>query len=128
MTHPAPSGQYSGTTHQPRATRAPAGRHFLAAIKTKFAGMPNTYSKLNIHAVFAVKHRIGLLLPEWRNELFQCIAGILKAETNYSLAVGGWRDHVHIFFEQKPAQSTADVLRVVKTNSSKWINERGFFL
>jgi hypothetical protein len=49
--------------------------------------------------------------------------GILRAETGFALAVGGWKDHVHLFFEQKTAQSTADVLRVVKTNSSKWIND-----
>lgn len=80
--------------------------------------MANTYSQINIHAVFAVRSRANLLNAAWLPELFQYIAGILRHETGYSLAVGGWKDHVHIFFEQKPSQSTADVLRGVKTNSS----------
>jgi len=35
-------------------------------------------------------------------------------------------DHVHVFFGMKPAQSLSDLLQVIKANSSKWINERGF--
>lgn len=87
--------------------------------------MANTFSQINIHAVFAVRHREGIILPEWRENLFRYIAGILKKEADYCLAVGGWKDHVHIFFEQRPAHATADILRVVKSNSSKWVNEQG---
>jgi REP element-mobilizing transposase RayT len=79
-----------------------------------------------MHAVFAVRNREGIILPEWREELFRYISGTLKKETGYALAVGGWKDHVHIFFELRPAQSTADVLCVVKANSARWINENGF--
>lgn len=88
--------------------------------------MADTYSQINIHAVFAVRNREGIILPEWREDLFRYISGTLKKEAGYPLAVGGWKDHVHIFFELRPAQSTADVLRVVKANSAKWINENGF--
>jgi REP element-mobilizing transposase RayT len=87
--------------------------------------MPGTFSQINIHAVFAVRFREAMIAASWREDLFRYISGILRDTVDYPLAVGGWKDHVHIFYEQKPAQSTSDVLRVVKANSSKWINEIG---
>lgn len=88
--------------------------------------MAGTFSQINIHAVFAVKYRESIIAPEWRKRLFSYMNGILRAETDFALAVDGWYDHVHLFFEQKTSQSTADILRIVKANSSKWINEQHF--
>ena len=88
--------------------------------------MANTFSQINIHAIFAVKFRECLIALSWQEKLFQYIGGILRDETDYCLAVGGWKDHVHLFFEQKPSQCTSDVLRAVKANSSRWINDQHF--
>lgn len=85
--------------------------------------MANTYTQLNIHAVFVVKGRNNCLSQKIRPELFKYISGILTNLGQYSLAVNGYKDHVHIFFEMKPEQSLSDIMRVVKSNSSKWINE-----
>ncbi len=86
--------------------------------------MDNTFSQINIHAIFAVKFRESLIQPAWEGRLFEYMAGIIRQETEYCLAVGGWKDHVHIFYEQSPSQCTSDVLRAVKANSSKWINDQ----
>ncbi len=88
--------------------------------------MANTFSQINIHAVFAVKFRDSLIQPSWEHSLHRYIASILQADTDYCLAVGGWKDHVHIFYEQKPAQCISDVLRAVKASSSRWINQQNF--
>ena len=88
--------------------------------------MANTFSQINIHAISAVKFRKSLINPSWEAELHKYIASILQAETDYCLTVGDWKDHVHIFFEQRPTQCISDVLRTVKANSSKWVNEQGF--
>ncbi len=88
--------------------------------------MANTFSQINIHAIFAVKFRECLIQPAWEERLFEYIGSILRDETDYCLAVGGWKDHVHLFFEQKPSQCTSDVLRAVKANSSRWINDQHF--
>ena len=86
--------------------------------------MANTYTQFNIHAVFAVKGRQNLLSEKYRPELFQYISGILKNIGQYPLAVNGYKDHVHVFFELNPTSSKSDIIRDVKTNSSKWINEK----
>lgn len=84
--------------------------------------MANTYTQLNVQTVFAVKGRNNLLAPIFRNQLFEYIAGILRNINQYPLAIGGYKDHVHIFFELNPDSSLSDVLEKVKSNSSKWIN------
>jgi REP element-mobilizing transposase RayT len=86
--------------------------------------MADTYTQLSIHAVFAVQSRQCLIIDPWRDALHQYISRILQEETDRSLAVGGWKDHVHIFFAPKTTQTIADILRQVKAKSSKWINEQ----
>lgn len=88
--------------------------------------MANTYTQFNIHAVFAVKGRQNLLSEKYRSDLFRYISGILKNKGQYPLAVNGYKDHVHIFFELHPASSISDIMRDVKANSSKWINDNNF--
>jgi hypothetical protein len=39
--------------------------------------MPNTYSQITIHAVFAVKQRENYIQTDWRDSLHKYIAGII---------------------------------------------------
>ncbi len=88
--------------------------------------MPNTYSQITIHAVFAVKHPENFILNDWRDTLHKYISGIITNNSAKSLAVGGWKDHVHIFFGMPVTASIADFMSIIKANSSKWINEQKF--
>ncbi len=85
--------------------------------------MANTYSQLNMHVVFAVKGHENILSDKLRPELFRYISGILTNTNQFSLAVNGYKDHVHMFFEMSPDKSLSEIVRIVKSNSSKWINE-----
>jgi REP element-mobilizing transposase RayT len=51
------------------------------------------------------------------------IAGIIENEKGSLLAAGGTQDHVHLLVGLHPEKAVADVLRVVKTNSSRWVHE-----
>ena len=88
--------------------------------------MANTYSQITIHGVFAVKHRENLIINPFRDDVHQYISGILKGMDCKPFAVNGWLDHVHVLFALPMTIGIADVMEVVKTNSSKWINEQGF--
>jgi len=88
--------------------------------------MANTYSQITIHSVFAVKQRANFITCDWRDELHKYISGIITANGAKSLAVGGWKDHVHIFFGMPVTTCIADFMSIVKANSSKWINEKRF--
>ena len=90
--------------------------------------MANTYSQINIHCVFAVKSRENIITNHFRDELHRYMSGILKNDGVFPLAVGGWKDHVHVFFELKPDLKISDLMRMLKATSSKWINENKFVL
>ncbi|MCU0376384.1 MAG: IS200/IS605 family transposase [Chitinophagaceae bacterium] len=88
--------------------------------------MANTYSQITIHGVFAVKQRENLLVKPWRDEVHKYISGILNKMNCMPLAVNGWLDHVHTVFAMPLTICIADVMETVKSNSSKWINDRRF--
>ena len=43
-----------------------------------------------------------------------------------SIIVNGVADHIHCFLGFKPAMAISDLVRDIKNNSSKFINESGF--
>jgi len=88
--------------------------------------MADTYTQINMHVVFSVKGRENILSVKIRPDIFKYISGILSNIEQFPLAVNGYKDHVHLFFEMQPTKSLSDIVRVVKTNSSKWINENRF--
>jgi putative transposase len=85
--------------------------------------MAGTYSQLYIQVVFTVKGKENLLNKEWRSELFKYISGIITAKNQKSIIVNGVSDHVHIFIGLKPNICISDLVRDIKNNSSKYINE-----
>lgn len=90
--------------------------------------MANTYSQINIHCVFSVKGRENIITQNFRDELYRYMYGVLKNDGVFPLAVGGWKDHVHVFFELKPDLKISDLIRMLKATSSKWINDNRFVL
>ncbi len=88
--------------------------------------MANTYSQISIHCVFAVKSRENFITRDWRDELHRYVSGIITGNGAKSLAVGGWKDHVQIFFGMPVTTCIADFMSIFKASSSKWINEQGF--
>jgi REP element-mobilizing transposase RayT len=88
--------------------------------------MANTYSQLNIHCVFAVKGRENLITNNFRVDLYRFMSGVLKNDGSYPLAVNGWKDHVHVFFELPVTLSVSKQMQMLKSASSKWINDNQF--
>jgi len=86
--------------------------------------MPNTYTQIHIHAVFAVRFRTGLIKTEWKNDLYRYLTGIIQHYNHKALAINGMPDHVHILFGMRPTQSLSNLMQDVKGGSSKWINDQ----
>ena len=85
--------------------------------------MPGTFSQVYIQVVFAVKGRENLIGKAWKDDLHKYIAGIIKGKDQKSIIVNGMPDHIHAFIGLKPVISISDLVRDIKNNSSKWINE-----
>jgi len=85
--------------------------------------MANTYTQIHIHCVFAVKYRKALILPEWKDRLYMYITGIVQNQGHKMIAINGVEDHVHMLIGLRPLQSLSDLMRMVKGDSSEWINK-----
>jgi len=88
--------------------------------------MAGTFSQIYIQIVFAVRGRQNLIHNTWKSELYQYMAGIIKAKGHKPIIVNGMPDHIHVFVGLKPSMSISDLVRDIKNNSSKFINERQF--
>ncbi len=88
--------------------------------------MANVYSKLYIQAIFAVNNRRALLHQDWRDEVFSYIAGILNERGNYALAVNGYHDHIHLFFDYGSKELLSDLVREIKKASNSFIKRNKF--
>ena len=88
--------------------------------------MPNTYTQLYIHCVFAVKHRAAMLDTIWDERLRLYISAITQNHGHKMLAINNMPDHLHFFVGLNPRQSISDMLRIVKSESSEWINKEKF--
>ena len=85
--------------------------------------MANTYTQIHIQCVIAVKFRQALIQPDFKERLNQYITGIINNNGHKVIAINGMPDHLHIFFGFRPDQSLSDLMRIVKGESSEWINK-----
>jgi len=87
--------------------------------------MPSSYCRLLYHCVFGTKERRPLIHAGVADELYPFMAAILTPEQGRVLKIGGVKDHVHILLELPTDVHVAEALRVLKANSSRWLNRRG---
>lgn len=86
--------------------------------------MSHTYTNLITHNVFSTKDRAGLIKDEIKTELHAYLGGLVRELKGKPLKINGMSDHVHILATLPPTVSTADAMRFIKANSSKWVSEK----
>ena len=88
--------------------------------------MPNTFTQIYIHSVFAVQGRQSLIRPEWEVKLYKYITGIVQNKNQKMLAINGMPDHIHFLIGMKPACCLSDLVREVKKSSNDYIKDNKF--
>lgn len=89
--------------------------------------MANTYSQIYIQVIFAVKFRESKISDEMKNEVEKYICGIFNNKKQKVLAIYANADHIHIFFCYRNISiSISDLMKVVKVESTNFINEKKF--
>ena len=83
----------------------------------------STYTNLLFHIIYSTKYRKPSIDPLWQDELYAYIGGILRDNRGVLLKAGGIEDHIHLLAKLPPTIAVSDMLRLMKANSSKWINE-----
>ncbi|MDZ4659513.1 MAG: IS200/IS605 family transposase [Bythopirellula sp.] len=84
--------------------------------------MPQSFGSLHCHIVFSTKHRQPLITPEIQQRLYEYIGGILRNHSSSLIAAGGMPDHIHLLASMGRTVAVADLVRVVKSNSSGWVH------
>jgi REP element-mobilizing transposase RayT len=85
--------------------------------------MASTFTNLLFHIVFSTKDRTPSIHEGLRERLYEYMGGIIRGERGTLLEIGGVPDHVHLLAKLKSDISIAEMVRLVKSNSSKWVNE-----
>jgi REP element-mobilizing transposase RayT len=85
--------------------------------------MPHSYFSLLVHVVFGTKDRVPYLDATLRPQLFAYMGGIVRELKGAARIINGIDDHAHGLLSLPADISVAECLRVVKTNSSRWVHE-----
>ena len=88
--------------------------------------MANSYTQIYLQFVFAVKYRNAMISENWETDLYKYITGIVQNNKHKLISINGMPDHIHILVGFHTTQSIANLIRDIKANSSKWINENNF--
>ena len=83
--------------------------------------MANTFSQIYFHIVFSTKNRARLIHRDIEDRVWQYIGGIAKNHKMKALQVGGIEDHIHALTSSGTVHSPAQIMQLLKGNSSKWI-------
>jgi len=88
--------------------------------------MPNTYYNLRIQLVFAVQGRASLISPLIKDELEKYICSIISLNKSKPLAIYCNPDHLHVLIGLHPTVAISDLVKLIKSNSSKWLNQKHY--
>ena len=84
--------------------------------------MGHTFTRLLYHVVFSTEKRQEMIHSGFRSELLAYMHGIIRNEGARILEAAATVDHVHLLVSAGPTHALADLLRVLKANSSRWIH------
>jgi len=85
--------------------------------------MPQSFNCNHLHIVFSTKGRANTISEPKR--MWSYLGGIATNLKAVPLAIGGTKNHVHLLLTVPADLSVAKLLNTLKSNSSKWMNERG---
>lgn len=87
--------------------------------------MADTYTKILIHCVFSTKDRRPLISQP--DKLWTYLRGMARNRGADTLAVGGTANHVHMLIALPSGLTVANLMRDLKANSSRHLNEKHGF-
>jgi putative transposase len=82
-----------------------------------------SFVKIYLHVVWATKKREPFLKKSIRPILFQHILQNAREKGIYVDFINGVEDHVHCLISLRPTQNIANVIQLIKGESSFWTNK-----
>ena len=86
--------------------------------------MANTYYQCYVHLVFTVKNWDCIIYESNREKIQKYICGVVSQDKCKVISIYCNPDHTHILVGFRPSISVSDLVRDIKSVSSKFINEQ----
>ena len=86
--------------------------------------MAHTFTNLLCHVIFSTKDRLPQIDADLRPRLMAYLGGIVRELNATPVIANGPDDHVHLLVGVPATLAVADLVRVVKANSSRWVHEQ----
>ncbi|MFD2037120.1 IS200/IS605 family transposase [Belliella marina] len=83
--------------------------------------MGQSLVKNYIHIIFSTKHRKPMIKSEFESRIHSYLGGICNQYESNPIIVGGYFDHVHILCLLSKKISIMDLVKEIKSKSSKWV-------
>jgi len=87
--------------------------------------MSHSYSQILVHGTFSTEERRNLIQDDMQPRLWAYISATAKKDGVRMISVGGIANHAHVLFALPPTLTLATVMRNLKSNSSRWMREKG---
>lgn len=84
-----------------------------------------SHTNLLYHIVFGTKGRQRLINDEFRPRFLQYIGGTFRGLGGIPIEINGMEEHVHVLGKIKPVIALADLVRDLKSNTTKWAKQNG---
>ena len=88
--------------------------------------MANTYTQIHLHIVFATKYRKALIDKSWKEQLHKYITAVVHDHNHKMIQINSMPDHLHMLIGMRPHESASALVKLVKSESTKWINSKNF--
>lgn len=85
--------------------------------------MAHTFANLLTHVIFSTKDRRPLIAADLKARLHPYLGGIIGEVNGIPIEIGGPADHVHLLIALPAPVAVSDAMRILKTNSSRWVHE-----
>ena len=86
--------------------------------------MPQSLSNIIIHLIWSTKDRHPWLESDIREKMHAFLAGAVRQCGCEAYRVGGVADHVHLAVRLSRTLCVADLVKEVKSASSKWLKDQ----
>jgi REP element-mobilizing transposase RayT len=85
--------------------------------------MSHSINKIWIHAIWATKDRIPLIIDSIEKKVYQFISEQLTEQGCQVRIINGMPDHIHCLFLLNSQKSIAEIMKQIKGSSSHYINQ-----
>jgi len=87
--------------------------------------MSHSYQCVFLHIIWTTKRRAHVISDDIKERLYRYIGSLIAKEDVELFVIGGTENHVHMLVRTTGATSVADFVRVIKANSSTFVNRLG---